>query len=47
MGERAGATYRGDVFLVGAGDPTLTSGGLATLENVKVIHYRGPAESTN
>ena len=30
-GTRAGATYRGDVFLVGAGDPTLSSGSLATL----------------
>lgn len=31
MGERAGATYRGDVFLVGAGDPTLSTGSLTTL----------------
>jgi D-alanyl-D-alanine carboxypeptidase/D-alanyl-D-alanine-endopeptidase (penicillin-binding protein 4) len=30
-GERTGATYHGDVFLVGAGDPTLSTGGLATL----------------
>jgi serine-type D-Ala-D-Ala carboxypeptidase/endopeptidase (penicillin-binding protein 4) len=30
-GTRSGATYHGDVFLVGAGDPTLSAGGLTTL----------------
>jgi D-alanyl-D-alanine carboxypeptidase/D-alanyl-D-alanine-endopeptidase (penicillin-binding protein 4) len=30
-GTRAGATYHGDIFLVGSGDPTLRSGGLKTL----------------
>jgi D-alanyl-D-alanine carboxypeptidase/D-alanyl-D-alanine-endopeptidase (penicillin-binding protein 4) len=30
-GVRAGATYRGNVYLVGAGDPTLSTGSLKTL----------------
>jgi D-alanyl-D-alanine carboxypeptidase/D-alanyl-D-alanine-endopeptidase (penicillin-binding protein 4) len=30
-GTRAGATYHGNVYLVGAGDPTLTTAGLDTL----------------
>jgi serine-type D-Ala-D-Ala carboxypeptidase/endopeptidase (penicillin-binding protein 4) len=31
VGSRQGATYHGDIFLVGSGDPTLTSDSLGTL----------------
>jgi D-alanyl-D-alanine carboxypeptidase/D-alanyl-D-alanine-endopeptidase (penicillin-binding protein 4) len=38
-GVRDGATYRGNVYLVGAGDPTLTTAGLVTL--AKRLHASG------